>query len=184
MKKIPTKFDGYYVSEDGKVYTEWNNYGIKGNLRELNQHLRGGSDPKDRYLAINISLKNETGKTIKQIKYYTHRLIAQTLIENPNNYKEVDHIDENKLNNHISNLRWISKKSNMRHAAKEFIIEDIFNNKIYTGTNLRNWVVENWNWISQRTKTKDPISFSNVLSNRYNGIKTGLKLISPRKNAP
>ena len=176
MKKIPTKFDGYYVSEDGKVYTEWNNYGIKGNLRELNQHSRGGADPKNRYLAINILLKNETGKTIKQIKYYTHRLIAETLIENPNNYPEVDHMDENKLNNHSSNLRWISKKNNMRHRRKKFVIEDIFTGTIYSGNNFRDWVKNNWNWISKRTENKTVKNFCNQYYQRREMKKVGLKV--------
>ena len=187
MKKIPTRFDGYYVSEDGKVYTEWHKIYVKGisgcstlrgNLKEIKQIPRGGTNPKDRYLAINISLKNETGKTIKQIKYYTHRLIAETLIENPNNYSEVDHIDENKSNNHISNLRWISRKHNMRHAAKEFLIEDVSNGKVYSGNNLRDWVIENWDWISKRTKVKTVKTFCNQYYQGREMKKVGLKLIS------
>ena len=179
MKKIRTRFDGYYVSEDGKVYTEWNNFGIKEGLREMSQHLRGGSgDPKHRYFAINISVKNENGKTIKQMQYYTHRLIAETLIENHNNYPEVDHIDENKLNNHISNLRWISKKNNMRHRQKKFVIKDIFTGALYTGNNLRDWVIENWDWISKRTKTKTVKNFCNQYYQGREMKNVGLKLIS------
>ena len=119
MKKIPekkftpTRFNGYYVSENGEVFTEFNRYTEKKeNLREVNQHLRGGGSEKYRYMSVNISIKNENEKTIKQIRYYTHRLIAETLIENPNNYPEVDHIDRNKKNNSVSNLRWIGKYEN------------------------------------------------------------------------
>jgi hypothetical protein len=113
-KKItPTRFNGYYVSEDGEVWTEFNRYtGKIDNLRKVNQHLRGGGSEKHRYMSVNISIKNESGKTIRQIRYYTHRLIADTLIENPNNYPEVDHIDRNKQNNCANNLRWISEYEN------------------------------------------------------------------------
>ena len=113
-KKItPTRFNGYYVSEDGEVWTEFNRYtGKIDNLRKVNQHLRGGGSEKHRYMSVNISIKNENGKTIRQIRYYTHRLIADTLIENPNNYPEVDHIDRNKQNNCVYNLRWISEYEN------------------------------------------------------------------------
>ncbi len=114
MKLFPTKFNGYYISEDGKVWTEFNRYtGKKDILREVNQHPRGGSNPDDRYMAVNISVKNDHGKFIKQIKYYTHRLIAETLIPNPKNYTEVDHIDRNKTNNSANNLKWTTRFENM-----------------------------------------------------------------------
>jgi hypothetical protein len=117
--KIPpnikeTQYSGYYVSEDGKVWTEFNRYtGKKDILREVSQHPRGGTNINDRYMSVNISIKDENGKFIKQIKYYTHRLIAETLIPNPEDYAEIDHIDRNKLNNHYTNLRWTTRFENM-----------------------------------------------------------------------
>jgi hypothetical protein len=54
----------------------------------------------------------ENGKTVKQIKYYSHRLIAKILIENPHNYSEIDHINRDKLCNRIDNLRWCDRKTN------------------------------------------------------------------------
>lgn len=114
MKLFPTKFNGYYVSEDGRIWTEYNRYtGKKDILREVNQNSRGGSNPNDRYMSVNISIKDQNGKTIKQIKYYTHRLIAETLIPNPNVYKEIDHIDRNKQNNCKDNLKWTTRFENM-----------------------------------------------------------------------
>ena len=146
MKLFPTKFNGYYVSEDGKVWTEFNRYtGKKDVLREVSQNLRGGTRKNDRYMSVNIPIKDENAK---QISYYTHRLIAETLIPNPNNYEEVDHIDRNKLNNHISNLEWCNRLHNMRWSteknAKYFKITDTINNKIYEGENLQKFVRENW----------------------------------------
>jgi hypothetical protein len=64
-------------------------------------------------MSVNISIKDENGKFIKQIKYYTHRLIAETLIPNPEDYAEVDHIDRNKKNNSKSNLKWTTRFENM-----------------------------------------------------------------------
>jgi hypothetical protein len=172
-KILPTRFDGYYVSEDGRVFTEWHKKYIKGvkgcssergELREINQNPRGGSNPKDRYMSVNISLKDEMGRTTKQIKYYTHRLIAECFIENPENLTEIDHIDSNKLNNHAENLMWISRKGNMvKFNAKEFSIVDIMTGRTYAGINLTEWVRENWQWIQLRTRTKEPKDFTKNL---------------------
>ena len=49
----------------------------------------------------------------KHKKMFVHRLLALTFIPNPNNLPCVDHIDRNRCNNHLSNLRWVSHQENM-----------------------------------------------------------------------
>lgn len=44
--------------------------------------------------------------------YRINRLIAQTFIPNPENLPFVDHIDENKANNNLANLRWCTNQQN------------------------------------------------------------------------
>ena len=46
-----------------------------------------------------------------------HRLLGLEYIENPNNLPQIDHIDRNKLNNALDNLRWVTHTDNMRNKA-------------------------------------------------------------------
>lgn len=48
--------------------------------------------------------------------YQTHRLVAEAFLDNPDHLLQVDHIDKNSLNNHATNLRWISGSDNIRHS--------------------------------------------------------------------
>jgi hypothetical protein len=48
-----------------------------------------------------------------------HRLIALVFIPNPDNYKVVHHKNENKLDNRIENLEWVSQKSNIQQCTKD-----------------------------------------------------------------
>ena len=41
-----------------------------------------------------------------------HRLVGKAFIENPNNYPQIDHIDADKINNRVENLRWVTNSMN------------------------------------------------------------------------
>lgn len=53
-----------------------------------------------------------------QLDVFIHRLVARIFIENPKDFKEVNHKDGDKTNNHASNLEWCSRRMNNLHAFK------------------------------------------------------------------
>lgn len=64
------------------------------------------------YLRVSL---HKDGIKRKTYTKYIHRLLAESFIPNPNNYNEIDHIDNNKQNNNIDNLKWCSHKQNMNN---------------------------------------------------------------------
>lgn len=46
------------------------------------------------------------------------RLVAQAFISNPENKSDVNHIDNNPLNNNLLNLEWTTHSENLKHAVK------------------------------------------------------------------
>ena len=88
----------YKVTSDGRVYSFH---------KELKQSVTTTG-----YLRVNLNNK-DGGKTFK-----VHRLVAIYFLPNPMNYKCVNHIDGNKLNNDVSNLEWCTYTYNNRHARK------------------------------------------------------------------
>jgi hypothetical protein len=83
-----------------KIYANGNVENIKtGRILKPNLTIHG-------YLYVNL-YNNEGTK-----KHKIHRLLAKYYIANPNNYPCIDHIDRNKTNNMLINLRWVTYQQN------------------------------------------------------------------------
>lgn len=50
-----------------------------------------------------------------------HRLVAEAFLPNPNNYKQINHIDCDKTNNNLSNLEWCDQAYNYKEGKKSFL---------------------------------------------------------------
>ena len=97
-----------------------------GNIRSLDRTItqtsRWGTDQT--YKLYSQLIKPKMVGTYQAVKLnnrgcknvYVHRLVAQTFIDNPSKFKEVNHIDGNKLNNKVDNLEWVSRIANQEHS--------------------------------------------------------------------
>ena len=83
------------------------------------------------YMSVSLQLGKGEMQTMR-----VHRLVAIAFISNPNNFPQVNHIDGNKHNNHISNLEWVTGQENMDHAWSYGLCDNVVRCKQVAVINL------------------------------------------------
>ena len=81
--------------------------------RKKDKYKISESDNGQGYVQVKLNNKN----------YKKHRLIAEQFIPNPDNLTDVDHINRNRSDYHLSNLRWVSHSDNNRNKSTHKGIE-------------------------------------------------------------
>jgi len=98
MKQL-NGFSGlYFVTEDGRIW-----YAASKRFAVLGRKANG-------YFHVGLLRDG------KRKNFYVHRLVAETFLPNPKGLPEVNHLDGNKLNNHVENLEWCTSSHNIQHA--------------------------------------------------------------------
>lgn len=98
-KEIPEYESKYMVSTYGRIKS----------LNERNIGLILSQKSRD-YLSVGLH------KLGVQKFYLVHRLVAEAFLDNQYNKSQVNHIDGNKHNNHVSNLEWCTVHENLIHS--------------------------------------------------------------------
>ena len=118
-----------------------------GNVRNVrrNKLLRL---PKTNDGYIRVSLYKNGIKTCFQV----HRLVAQAFIENPDNLPMINHKDEDKTNNNVTNLEWCDVKYNNNYGSRlERSRDTAIKNGYYTGLSKKEYMKQ------YRKKNKEKI---------------------------
>lgn len=154
--KPVVNYEGLYVvSNDGQVKSLFR---YKRTLKQ--------SVGKHGYCTVEL-FKNGKSKRL-----LVHRITAQAFIPNPNCFPQINHIDENRLNNSVNNLEWCTAKYNANHGTRN---ERIRQHNDYS-TNERKQIARiNGKKVSKRTIQIIP----NGIEIRYESakqasIKTGI----------
>lgn len=125
MIKDVIGYEGLYTCDEyGNIFSCVTNSRRRKKL--MKQNIRNG------YYYVNLTDING-----KQNKKYVHRIIAQVFIDNPNNYETVNHIDENKLNNNVLNLEWLTIQENKEKYRQNHLNEKQLRTRLTTKQKIK-----------------------------------------------
>lgn len=122
------EYEGYYqISNLGRVKSLSRIVDVKKDGKIFTRNIEGKS--------IKTSINSHGYKNVqlckngKIITTTVHRLVAITFVKNELNKSQINHIDGNKLNNHMNNLEWCTPSENVIHAFKNGLRQNAGNKK-------------------------------------------------------
>ena len=114
-----TGYEGLYaVTENGRVWSYPKPCSSKNGMWMKLQLFTNRNNRGRPHVQYTVGLT----KCGKRTTHLIHRLVAQAFIPNPENKPQINHIDGNPLNNHISNLEWVTNQENAIHASKNGLL--------------------------------------------------------------
>lgn len=103
-RDVPNYEGLYMVSSIGRVKSIRRKNSVG---RYIKEKIFSARENNHGYPSVSI-MKNGKSKNVR-----VHRLVAEAFIPNPDNLPEVNHIDENKSNNRVENLEWVTQQQNI-----------------------------------------------------------------------
>ena len=100
MERKIKNHENYTITDDGKIYSY---------KQKTKRQLKTYYD-KHGYENIKVSDRGEYHH------WLIHRLVAEAFIDNPERYPEVDHINKDRKDNRVENLRWCDRKFNLEQS--------------------------------------------------------------------
>jgi len=95
---------------------------VKSLSRKVKHYMGGEKKCNEKILSPDINHHGYCRVTLfnknKRRRIAVHRLVAEAFVENPNGYPEINHKDENPLNNTCSNLEWCTKGYNINYGTR------------------------------------------------------------------